>query len=57
VCVELTARIDPPPADDDVAELIGLAERDCFVGASLARPPAYRWTVNGRGAGGRAPHP
>jgi organic hydroperoxide reductase OsmC/OhrA len=41
----LDVTLDPPPAD--VAELIGLAERDCFIGASLTSPPRYTWRVNG----------
>ena len=35
------------PAPDDVRELLARAERDCFVGASLAIEPDYRWTVDG----------
>ena len=42
--VDLDVRID---SDDDVSTLIAKAERDCFIGASLALTPAYRWTVNG----------
>jgi uncharacterized OsmC-like protein len=45
VAVEL--ELDPEP--DDVAALLAIAERDCFVGASLEPAPAYRWRVNGRG--------
>ena len=40
---ELT--LSPPP--EDVRKLLALAERDCFVGASLAVTPTYSWTVNG----------
>jgi uncharacterized OsmC-like protein len=43
--VELDLELEPPPAD--VKELLALAERDCFVGASLRPPPRYRWRVNG----------
>ena len=35
------------PAPDDVGELIGLAERDCFISASLTAPTEYEWRVNG----------
>jgi hypothetical protein len=31
-----------------LAELLGLAEHDCFVGSSLTAKPSYRWVVNGR---------
>lgn len=45
---DLAVRIDPEPESDAIAELILKAERDCFVGASLAVRPSYRWEVNGR---------
>ena len=37
---------------DDVSldELLGKAERDCFISASLAVQAAYRWRVNGEEA-------
>ncbi len=35
------------PAPDDVQELLALAERDCFISASLTEPTAYEWRVNG----------
>jgi organic hydroperoxide reductase OsmC/OhrA len=38
-------RLDPAP--DDLEELIGLAQRDCFIGASLTAPVEYEWRVNG----------
>jgi uncharacterized OsmC-like protein len=41
----LDVRLDPSP--DDAAELLALAERDCFVGASLTVKPDYEWRVNG----------
>jgi uncharacterized OsmC-like protein len=45
--VEITCRLDveltPPP--DDPAELLGKAERDCFIGASLTATPTYVWNV------------
>ena len=46
--VELSVQLEPAPAPDAVAELLAKAERDCFVGASLAAKPSYRWIVNGR---------
>ncbi|MGL6278600.1 MAG: OsmC family protein [Gaiella sp.] len=45
--VDLTVSLDPEPAGEVLTELLARAERDCFVGASLTAPPAYRWTVNG----------
>jgi organic hydroperoxide reductase OsmC/OhrA len=49
--VELAVEIDPEPGPDEIAELLALAERDCFVGASLSVKPRYRWTANGRTIG------
>jgi uncharacterized OsmC-like protein len=46
--VELALRVEPEPGPDDLAELLALAERDCFVGSSLTAEPSYRWVVNGR---------
>ena len=46
--VELSVQLVPEPAAGAVAELLAKAERDCFVGASLAAKPTYRWIVNGR---------
>jgi organic hydroperoxide reductase OsmC/OhrA len=43
--VQLDVELEPQPAD--IKELLALAERDCFVGASLRPPPRYRWRVNG----------
>jgi uncharacterized OsmC-like protein len=43
--VELAVRLTPKPGDDELADLLGKAERDCFIGASLTVKPAYRWTV------------
>src|SRR5581483_6665600 len=36
----------PLPGELELAELIGLAERDCFIGASLTVKPLYVWTTN-----------
>jgi organic hydroperoxide reductase OsmC/OhrA len=46
--IELRVEIDPEPRRPELAELLALAERDCFIGSSLAANPTYRWTVNGR---------
>ena len=42
--LDLDVRIEP---DREVDELLASAERDCFIAASLALKPTYRWTVNG----------
>ena len=34
----------PKPGDEELAELLAKAERDCFIGASLTVKPTYRWT-------------
>jgi organic hydroperoxide reductase OsmC/OhrA len=47
---ELDVEVVPAPLDEEVAELVAKAERDCFIGASLTVETAYRWTVNGRAA-------
>jgi uncharacterized OsmC-like protein len=44
--VELSVELDPEP--DALAELLALAERDCFIGSSLTAKPRYLWLVNGR---------
>jgi hypothetical protein len=50
--VEVSCRLDvelePLPAPESVEELLALAERDCFIGASLTAPPHYEWWVNGK---------
>jgi hypothetical protein len=50
----LAVDLDPAPADDELAELLAKAERDCFVGASLTVTPRYSWKVNGRAVSARA---
>ena len=45
--VGLDVELDPLPEEAALAELLDLAERDCFVGASLTTPPRYEWRVNG----------
>jgi uncharacterized OsmC-like protein len=44
--VELAVELEPEP--EKLAELLSLAERDCFIGSSLTAKPSYRWAVNGR---------
>jgi uncharacterized OsmC-like protein len=50
--VEIDARfdveIDPAPGDEQLADLLAKAERDCFIGASLTATTRYHWRVNGR---------
>jgi organic hydroperoxide reductase OsmC/OhrA len=43
----LDVELDPAPDGDQLGELLDLAERDCFVGASLTAKPSYEWRVNG----------
>jgi organic hydroperoxide reductase OsmC/OhrA len=45
--VELRVQLEPQPKGTALADLLSLAERDCFVGSSLTAKPRYRWTVNG----------
>ena len=45
---DLAVELEPEPEPDTLAELLALAERDCFVGSSLTAKPSYRWVVNGR---------
>lgn len=46
IAVDAEVTLTPPPDPDGVRELVALAQRDCFVSASLTVTPAYRWTVN-----------
>lgn len=46
--LELAVEIEPDADGDALTELLALAERDCFIGSSLAATPSYRWVVNGR---------
>jgi uncharacterized OsmC-like protein len=46
--LELALELEPEPEPAALAELLALAERDCFVGSSLTAKPSYRWVVNGR---------
>ena len=43
----LDVQLDPAPDADRIHELVDLAERDCFIGASLTVDPHYKWRVNG----------
>lgn len=43
--VDLEVRLSEQPGEDELAALLAKAERDCFVGASLAVKPRYRWSV------------
>lgn len=43
--VALDVRLSPQPGEDELAELLAKAERDCFVGASLTVKPTYRWAT------------
>jgi uncharacterized OsmC-like protein len=45
---DLTVEIAPELDPAALADLLALAERDCFVGSSLTAEPRYRWVVNGR---------
>lgn len=45
--VELRIELEPEPEESALADLLGLAERDCFIGSSLTVEPRYRWIVNG----------
>lgn len=43
--LDLDVRLRPTPGEDELADLLAKAERDCFVGASLTVKPTYRWTT------------
>ncbi len=43
VHVHLAVRLAPRPGDGELSELLEKAERDCFIGASLAVKPGYTW--------------
>jgi organic hydroperoxide reductase OsmC/OhrA len=45
--VRLDLELEPAPPGEELEALLTKAERDCFVSASLAVKPSYRWTVNG----------
>jgi organic hydroperoxide reductase OsmC/OhrA len=43
----LDVELEPAPPVDELRELLGKAERDCFIAASLSLQPSYVWRVNG----------
>lgn len=43
----LDVELEPGLEGEELKELLGLAERDCFIGASLTAAPRYEWRVNG----------
>ena len=43
--VDLDVRLTPQPGEQELAQLLAKAERDCFIGASLTAHPVYRWTT------------
>ncbi len=43
----MTVEVDPAPSTADLTALLAKAERDCFIGASLATAPRYQWIING----------
>jgi uncharacterized OsmC-like protein len=45
--VELAVEVARDPEPSALADLLALAERDCFVGSSLTAKPSYEWIVNG----------
>jgi organic hydroperoxide reductase OsmC/OhrA len=45
--VDIDLELEPAPPGDELQALIGKAERDCFVGASLDPAPRYRWRLDG----------
>jgi hypothetical protein len=47
----LDVQLDPAPDAGRIRELVDLAERDCFIGASLTVEPHYEWRVNGEAVG------
>ena len=47
----LDVELEPLAEGEALAELLALAERDCFIGASLTAPPRYEWRVNGEVVG------
>ena len=49
--LELVVELAPEPEPYALAELLALAEKDCFIGSSLTAKPSYRWIVNGRMVG------
>jgi hypothetical protein len=50
IAIDFDVDLDPEPDVDSLGRLLAGAERDCFVGNSLAVKPRYTWRVNGRPA-------
>ena len=48
---QLDVELEPLPEREKLSELVALAERDCFIGASLTVTPSYEWTINGEPLG------
>jgi organic hydroperoxide reductase OsmC/OhrA len=48
VAIDFDVVLDPEPDGESLGQLLAKAERDCFVGNSLAVEPRYSWRVNGR---------
>lgn len=44
--VEIEARLTTELGEHELAELLAKAERDCFIGASLAVTPRYTWSIS-----------
>jgi organic hydroperoxide reductase OsmC/OhrA len=42
----LEVQLEPEPEPSVLRELIAMAERDCFISASLSLTPRYVWRVN-----------
>jgi organic hydroperoxide reductase OsmC/OhrA len=43
--VTLDVELDPKPSRAEASEILGWAERGCFVGSSLAAKPTYHWNL------------
>lgn len=43
----LDVELEPEPPETELRELLGKAERDCFISASLSLKPSYVWRANG----------
>ena len=43
----LDVELEPLREGEKLVQLLALAERDCFIGASLTAEPRYEWRVNG----------
>jgi organic hydroperoxide reductase OsmC/OhrA len=41
----LEVTLEPKPSQAEVGDLLAMAERDCFVGASLLPAPRYVWNT------------